>query len=170
MTGYTWVMTETADRTTEQTSAEFGQALASLLRAYGVAARNALDGLPGGSRGYQVMSIAAVDACSNQAAVAEQLGIDRTVMTYLVDDLEKAGLAARRPDPTDRRARQVVLTSKGRKAYDKAAAEIAEVEQRLLGALSDEEQQLFRTLLGRLTVNVPPIDAVNACVGEEEIC
>ena len=31
-------------------------------------------------------------------------------MTYLLDDLEAAGLVERRPDPTDRRARRVAPT------------------------------------------------------------
>jgi len=34
---------------------------------------------------------------------AQQLGIDRTVMTHLLDDLERADLGERRPAPADRR-------------------------------------------------------------------
>lgn len=159
---YTWVMTETARESLEGASVDFGQALASLMRTYMQSARAAVEDLPGGPRGYQVMSIAAVDACSNQAAVAEALGLDRTVMTYLVDDLEKAGLAERRPDPADRRARQVVLTAKGRKSYDNAADKIARVEREVLGGLSDDEVALFRKLLDRAAAG-PSIDSVHAC-------
>ncbi|MGW1544775.1 MarR family transcriptional regulator [Streptomyces sp. NPDC002309] len=40
-------------------------------------------------------------------------GVDRTVMTYLLDDLERAGPVERRPDPSDRRSRHVVATEHG---------------------------------------------------------
>jgi MarR family transcriptional regulator for hemolysin len=43
-------------------------------------------------------------------ALAQHLGIDRTAMTYLLDDLETAGLIERRPGPADWRARRVVAT------------------------------------------------------------
>ena len=36
-------------------------------------------------------------------------------MTYLLDDLEKAGLIERRPDPADRRARRIAATASGRR-------------------------------------------------------
>ena len=40
-------------------------------------------------------------ACIDQARIAERLGLDRTVMTHLIDDLEEAGLVERRPDRAD---------------------------------------------------------------------
>ena len=39
-----------------------------------------------------------------------QAGIDKTTMVVTVDQLERAGLAQRLPDPTDRRARIVGIT------------------------------------------------------------
>ena len=89
---------------------DFGQALGTLFRRFSTSAGAAVDDLPGGPRGFQVMAVAAGTSCANQARIAERLGLDRTVMTYLIDDLEKAGLVERRPDPADRRARQVLLT------------------------------------------------------------
>src|SRR5204862_8339718 len=47
---------------------------------------------------------AAQGVVRTQLALAQHLGVDRTVMTYLIDDLEAAKLIERRPDPTDRRA------------------------------------------------------------------
>ncbi|MFK0044612.1 MarR family transcriptional regulator [Streptomyces sp. NPDC090741] len=40
--------------------------------------------------------------------MATYLGIDRTVMTYLIDDLVTAGLVERRLNPADRRQRKIV--------------------------------------------------------------
>jgi len=51
-----------------------------------------------------VLVAAARGNARNQLALAQQLGVDRTVMTYLIDDLERAGYVERRPDPADRRS------------------------------------------------------------------
>lgn len=152
-------MTEMAEAPTEETSIDFGQALGSVLRSYLDNARDAVSDLPGGPRGFQVMSVANGGPCSNQATIATRLGIDRTVMTYLVDDLEGAGLVERRPDPADRRARQVTLTAKGRKAFAATSDRIAHVERAVLGSLPDEEADTFRKLLLRVAAAGPVIAA-----------
>ena len=73
------------------------------------AAAEAAETLPGGSRAYLVlMALAefeAEDKPPTQLELAGQVGLDRTVMTYLLDDLEGRGLLLRRPNPKDRRAR-----------------------------------------------------------------
>ncbi len=45
---------------------------------------------------------------------ARRLGYDPSNFTGIVDRLEQRGLVARRPDPDDRRVRQLVLTDDGR--------------------------------------------------------
>lgn len=155
-------MSEVAGTATERSSVDFGQALGSILRSYLDNARDSLSELPGGPRGYQVMSVVSGGACGNQAMIAEQLGIDRTVMTYLVDDLEKAGLVERQPDPADRRARQVRLTVKGSKAFAAASDRIAQVERAVLGNLPDADAELFRQLLARVAADGPVVDACDA--------
>ena len=137
-------------------SSDLGWLLGTLLRSYLKGAGDAVAELPGGPRGYQVLSIAAAGTCRNQAEVAEHLGVDRTVMTYLLDDLERAGLIERRPDPADRRSRQIVLTAKGRRRLDRLSARIAEVERSLLADLTDAEAEQLRALLGRAAVAAGP--------------
>jgi DNA-binding MarR family transcriptional regulator len=151
-------MTDTAEAPMEETSVDFGQALGSILRRYLDGAREAIDDLPGGPRGFQVMSIASGHPTCNQAGIAEFLGLDRTVMTYLVDDLESAGLVERRPDPSDRRARLVVLTAKGHKTYDAESARMREVERAVLGNLSDSDADTFRQLLVRVAAAGPVVE------------
>lgn len=46
-------------------------------------------------------------------ALAEEWKCDASTATWIVDRLEQRGLAQRRPHPTDRRARLVVLTPAG---------------------------------------------------------
>src|SRR5258708_7137666 len=89
---------------------DLGWGLGVALRAYVTAAHTAVADLPGGPRGYQILSAAAQGVVSSQLALAQHLGVDRTVMTYLIDDLEAAKLIERRPDPADRRARRIVAT------------------------------------------------------------
>jgi len=149
-------------------SVDLGQALGALLRRYLDGARSVVEDLPGGPRGFQILSIADEGVCSNQATIALRLGIDRTVMTYLVDDLEKAGLVTRRPDPADRRARQVVLSAKGRKVLSASSARMGEVERDVLGGLSDDEADTFRALLARVTADAPADHS--ACDGPPPVC
>jgi hypothetical protein len=44
-----------------------------------------------------------------QQELGAAMGIDRTTMVALIDQLEDAGLAERRPSKTDRRAREVTV-------------------------------------------------------------
>ena len=48
-----------------------------------------------------------------QSQVAEQCALDKTTMVVTMDELEKAGLAERRPSGTDRRARIIAVTEAG---------------------------------------------------------
>ena len=50
-----------------------------------------------------------------QQEIGAAMGIDPSTMVSLIDQLERAGLARRRPRPQDRRAREVSLTPKGPK-------------------------------------------------------
>src|SRR5450631_898751 len=76
---------------------DLGWGLGVVFRAYVTAADAAVAELPGGPRGYQVLAAATRSDVGSQLALAQHLGIDRTVMTYLLDDLEAAGLIERRP-------------------------------------------------------------------------
>src|SRR4029453_11222798 len=54
-----------------------------------------------------------------QQELGSAMGHDPSTMVSLLDDLEGAGLAKRRPRPTDRRAREVVITPKGRRLLER---------------------------------------------------
>jgi DNA-binding MarR family transcriptional regulator len=129
---------------------DLGWLLGTLLRSYLKRAADAVAELPGGPRGYQVLTIAASGVGRNQAGIAEHLGVDRTVMTYLLDDLEGADLIERRPDPEDRRSRQIMLTAKGRRRLAALTEHVAQVERDLLADLTEAESGQLRALLGRV--------------------
>lgn len=149
---------------------DFGWALSTVLRAYLHAAGDAVRDLPGGTRGYQVLAVAAGETCRNQATIADRLAIDRTIMTYLIDDLEGDGLVTRRPDPADRRARQVVLTAKGRWTLNELSERISQVERQVLAALSDSEVQQMRGLLDRAAADADAGGhSTDACTAAAEL-
>jgi DNA-binding MarR family transcriptional regulator len=59
--------------------------------------------------------------------LAEQARVTKQTAAYLVGQLEAAGYVERVPDPTDRRARLVRLTSRAQPAIEVAGAEVARV-------------------------------------------
>ena len=81
--------------------------------------------------------------------LAAALGIDRPNATVLVDDLEAQGLVRRRPHLTDRRAKLVEATRKG-KALARRADEILGTPPPALSALSREDLEALRRILTRL--------------------
>ncbi len=150
-------------------SDELGWALGVLFRAHLRLSVEATGELPGGPRGYQVLVESELQSCGSQLALAQYLGVDRTVMTYLLDDMERAGLVVRRPDPADRRARQVVLTDAGRERLHAVRCQLHAAEEHLLAALDPAERDLLRGLLSRLATRLGGPDAGGACQVVAEI-
>lgn len=145
---------------------DLGWAINMVFRAFRQRASVSLSDLPGGPRGYLVLSAVAQDLPRSQLALAQQLAVDKTAMTYLLDALEAAGLVERRPDPADRRQRQIVLTSTGRSALAEFGERLAEAEQRLLSALAPEEAYAFRQFLDRVARSTK-MEVTEPCTVEE---
>jgi DNA-binding MarR family transcriptional regulator len=145
--------------------ADLGWALGVVFRQYAKASAAALEGLPGGPRGYQVLATTNSEGPKRQLDLAAQLGVDRTVMTYLLDDLEKAGVVQRRPDPADRRARLIAPTDAGVEALCDLERRLRRTEDEILGILDESERSSFRMLLQRLAMKANAVDPLhNACV------
>ena len=141
---------------------DLGWGLGTVFRAYVTAARAAVADLPGGPRGYQVLSAAAQGVVGSQLSLAQHLGVDRTVMTYLLDDLEAAGLIERRPDPADRRARHVVTTEQGTNLLATLDDRLRAAEEHLLAPLDQKARQSFRAEVRLLATHVDDVDPVNS--------
>src|SRR5215475_14206993 len=146
---------------------DLGWALGMIFRRYLKAAKEAAVDLPGGPRGYQVLRSAAGETPSTQLAIAEQLGVDRTVMTYLLDDLEAEGLIERLADPSDRRVRRIAATAKGRTRLAELGERLDDAERQCLAGLDGGDQAILRRLVNRLArvaavgePNVSPCEVV----------
>ena len=97
---------------------------------------------------------------ANERAIQQQIGsamtIDPSTMVSLIDRLERAGLAKRRQHPQDRRAREVLLTPKGRRTLKRGRELAQEVEGDVLQGLSPAERRQLVTLLRKAFAAAPP--------------
>ena len=140
---------------------DLGWDLGIVFRAHAKAARAALGDVPGGPRGFQVLVAACAEQHGSQAAIARTLGIDRTVMTYLLDDLETADLVRRIPDPNDRRARRLTVTPAGHQLLAELERRMAALEAELLVGLPDGERTALLAGLRRMAARLEAIDPVH---------
>jgi MarR family transcriptional regulator, transcriptional regulator for hemolysin len=85
-----------------------------------------------------------------QAQLAELSNLDKTTMVVTVDQLERDGLAARVPSATDRRARIITVTPKGRQVAATGQDIVDRVHQGVLDALPEPERDAFVSALNRL--------------------
>lgn len=91
-----------------------------------------------------------------QQEIGSAMGIDPSTMVSLIDELESAGLAKRRPHPTDRRAREVAITPKGRRRLEQARRMATQVEDEVLRGLTAAERRELLRLLRRALSSAPP--------------
>lgn len=136
----------------QHTHTDLGWCLVTATREFKRLALEAMSDLPGGSRGYLVLKVAGRGQPQSQLSLARELGIDKTVMTYLLDELEQAGLIERRPDPNDRRARHIHVTRRGRSTLATCRETVAGVESTFLNTLGAKDAAKFRELLERLAL------------------
>ena len=100
-------------------------------------------------RDYCVLSNAQAQECT-QIQLAERSALDKTTMVVTLDQLERGGLAERRPSATDRRARIVGVTEAGAEAVAKAQAVVEELYDEVLGELSPEQRGTLLAGLAKL--------------------
>lgn len=125
-----------------------------VLRGYQSLFEDVVEGMPSGIRGFQIVSAVIHRGPPSQQALGAHLAIDRTVLTYLIDDLVKADVVERIPAPSDRRARKIVATDKGRELLEKYEERVARMESDLLAGLSEADRKTLTSLIGRLAMDI----------------
>src|ERR1700742_2311769 len=84
---------------------------------------------------------------TGQQELAAELGVARTNLVGLLNELEAEGLILRRRAPQDRRRHIVELTPAGEERLAAAEAAMGAAEDEILGGLSDRQrEQLFELL------------------------
>lgn len=81
------------------------------------------------------------------ALLAQVTCFPRQTMTYVLDTLEKRGLAWCEPHPSDRRRKRVILTETGRKLSRKMLDEMLVFEEAALAAIPGPEIETFKHLV-----------------------
>lgn len=139
----------------EPLAANLGWLLAQASHALKTELTAALEGLGVSPRAHHVLATA-MRGEYTQTELAATVGLDKTTMVVTLDELEAAGLAARRPSATDRRARIVAVTKAGERKVRQAEEIAARIQADVLDTLPAGERRALLDGLARLTVREPP--------------
>jgi DNA-binding MarR family transcriptional regulator len=82
--------------------------------------------------------------------LARRANITPQAMGELIDELEDLGYVTREPDPSDRRAKLIVLTASGRAAIEAGKQTIVGLEARITEILGQEGHRTLREMLDKL--------------------
>lgn len=144
------------------TAPDLGWSLSVILRKWHERVELALEALPHGTRGFEILSVIGQGEPPTQTGLAKYLNIDKTVLPYVLDSLESAGLLERRVDPKDRRAKRVVITPRGASVLRELQTAVHEAEQAALGSVDPDVREAFIHQAERLALAIngaPPTDA-----------
>ncbi len=86
----------------------------------------------------------------DQNGLAARLGVERSHVSLLVEELGKRGLLERRVNGADRRARILRLTPKGDGVFDRLRTKNTAANERVLDPLTAKERELLFDLLIRV--------------------
>ena len=139
-----------------------GQLLFRLWRVSHTRTAEALESLGLTTALFALLNVLGTHEGAIQQELGSAMGIDPSTMVSLIDQLEAAGLAKRRPRLTDRRAREVVITTKGRRVLKQARQLATRVEDEVLRGLSGAERGQVLALLRRALDAAPPQSAWTA--------
>jgi DNA-binding MarR family transcriptional regulator len=115
-----------------------------------VYARMAETGFPDIRPAHSALLRNLAEGGSTVSELAERAQMTKQSMGYLADRLAAAGYVNLAPDPTDRRAKQVRLTEKGRMASETMIRLSAETERRFAKLIGQTEMTRLRRALEQL--------------------
>jgi DNA-binding MarR family transcriptional regulator len=101
-------------------------------------------------RYFGVMTMVAAHPGMSQQQLHEKTAIDPSSMVAVIDELEARGLAERRTDPNDRRARTIFLTEQGQETLERVRGLAAQLQREFFGTLTAEELSTLHALLRKL--------------------
>jgi DNA-binding MarR family transcriptional regulator len=97
-----------------------------------------------------VLYVLSTGAITNQLTLGHDLGIDKATIVKMIDKLEQLNFVKREVDPSDRRAKLISITPKGKKILDKIAEVKAEIEERVFAEFTKDEKEKLMTLVPKL--------------------
>ncbi|TDC55041.1 MarR family transcriptional regulator [Actinomadura sp. KC345] len=107
-------------------------------------------------RGFAVLLALPIYGPVSQRDLIGHIGIDKSTMVRLIDELEEAGLVSRERTPQDRRAYSIVLTPGGERTLTEARRTADQVGGHIFGCFTEPERRHLVDLLRRLTEHTAP--------------
>lgn len=99
---------------------------------------------------FGMLHVIAVNPGLGQSRLAEAMGVDRSTIVKVVDQLEARGLIVREPSPVDKRSYCLGLTGRGRAAMKRLESLVVQHEDEFSKVLTADERQFLIQLLLRL--------------------
>ena len=99
---------------------------------------------------FGMLHVIAVNPGLGQSRLAEAMGVDRSTIVKVVDQLQARGLIVREPSPVDKRSHCLGLTDRGRAAMKRLERLVLRHEDEFSKVLSADERQFLIRLLTRL--------------------
>ncbi|MBW7927231.1 MAG: MarR family transcriptional regulator [Fimbriimonadaceae bacterium] len=104
---------------------------------------------------FQLLSaVQAAGDGQTQRQIADRLGIAPASLSEALTSAEKAGLVERKPSASDKRARVLSLTKRGRQVLEAAVEALGEIERQAAQDLSRLEQDDLERTLQRMIANL----------------
>lgn len=100
---------------------------------------------------FGVLTLIGANPGLTQSALARAVGIERSTMVAVIDNLESRGLVERRPSPVDRRSYSIVLSDAGVELLAQLKPMVAAHEDRMIADLNEDEKDLLVKLLSRIS-------------------
>ena len=95
-----------------------------------------------------------------QTELAKVMDVGKVTLGGLIDRLEASGLVKRQADPTDRRAKRVVMTPKGIKLLADIQVVATEVNARIMNGILRNDIARAETVLYKMKQQLIAMDAV----------
>src|SRR2546423_10932120 len=99
-----------------------------------------------------VLSVVRGGGVRSQRELGAALGVDKSTLVRIVDDLERRNLVRRQRSPHDRRAYEIVITEEGERRLEEAGELFSEAMTGLLEVFAAEERRRLLELLKRFVV------------------
>ncbi|MDH7974183.1 MarR family winged helix-turn-helix transcriptional regulator [Sphingomonas sp. AR_OL41] len=99
---------------------------------------------------FSALEIIASNPGVSQAVLSEEVGLDKSAVVPLVDDLERRGWVTRTRSTTDRRRNHLDITDAGKIELDRLFEHLSVTEKAGLAMLDDEERAIVSRALDKV--------------------
>ncbi|WP_428428111.1 MarR family winged helix-turn-helix transcriptional regulator [Pararhizobium sp.] len=93
----------------------------------------------------------------NQRELADELGIETPTIVRLLDGMEKQGFIERRVEATDRRAKQIHMTDRGRDIAGEIDKLACEIREQVLGGVDNKDKAIALQVVSLMAGNLVSI-------------